>query len=105
MQLYLNTSSPYARVVRVCLYEKQLIERTELCWCDPWAADSELVQITPLSRIPTLVTDEGDVITESLLIAHYLDAVGEGPSLMPSKALAETLALAGSGAGLDGRGL
>ena len=45
MQLYLNTSSAYARVVRVCLYEKQLIERTELCWCDPWAADSELVQI------------------------------------------------------------
>jgi glutathione S-transferase len=100
MQLYLNSSSPYARVVRVCLYEKQLIERTELCWCDPWAAESELLQITPLSRIPTLVTDEGDVITESLLIAHYLDAVGEGPSLMPSKTLAETLALAGLGQGL-----
>ena len=31
MQLYLNTSSPYARVVRVCLYEKELMERTELC--------------------------------------------------------------------------
>lgn len=100
MQLYLNSSSPYARVVRVCLYEKQLIERTELCWCDPWAAESELLQITPLSRIPTLVTDEGDVITESLLIAHYLDALGEGPSLMPSKTLAETLALAGLGLGL-----
>lgn len=100
MQLYLNSSSPYARVVRVCLYEKQLIERTELCWCDPWAAESELLQITPLSRIPTLVTDEGDVITESLLIAHYLDAVGEGPSLMPSKTLAEMLALAGLGQGL-----
>ncbi|GEN29566.1 hypothetical protein HVA01_32120 [Halovibrio variabilis] len=100
MQLYLNASSPYARVVRVCLYEKHLIERTELCWCDPWAADSELLQITPLSRVPTLVTDDGEVLTESLLIAHYLDAVGEGPSLIPSQTLAETLALAGLGQGL-----
>lgn len=100
MQLYLNSSSPFARVVRVCLYEKHLMERTTLCWCDPWAADSELVQITPLSRIPALVTDEGDVLTESLLIAHYLDAVGEGASLLPSKALAQTLALAGLGQGL-----
>ncbi|MDR5874191.1 glutathione S-transferase family protein [Vreelandella gomseomensis] len=100
MQLYLNATSPYARVARVCLYEKQLIERTELCWCDPWAADSELLQITPLSRIPTLVTDDGDVLTESLLIALYLDAQGEGESLLPHKTYAETLALAGLGHGL-----
>ena len=91
MQLYLNTSSPYARVVRVCLYEKELMERTELCWCDPWAADSELLKITPLSRIPTLVTEGGEVLTESLLIAHYLDAVGEGAKLLPADGLAETL--------------
>ena len=79
MQLYLNTSSPYARVVRVCLYEKELMERTELCWCDPWAADSELLKIL-LSRILALVTEGGEVLTKSLLIAHYLDAVGEGIS-------------------------
>ncbi|KPQ21822.1 MULTISPECIES: glutathione S-transferase family protein [unclassified Halomonas] len=100
MQLYLNATSPYARVARICLYEKQLIERTELCWCDPWASDSDLLQITPLSRIPTLVTDEGEVLTESLLIALYLDAQGEGESLLPQAALAETLAFAGLGHGL-----
>lgn len=100
MQLYLNATSPYARVARICLYEKQLIERAELCWCDPWATDSELLQVTPLSRIPTLVTNQGDVLTESLLIAQYLDAVGEGPSLLPGNALADTLALAGLGQGL-----
>nr|WP_287837298.1 glutathione S-transferase N-terminal domain-containing protein [Halomonas sp.] len=100
MQLYLNTSSPYARVVRVCLYEKELMERTELCWCDPWAADSELLKITRLSRIPTLVTEGGEVLTESLLIAHYLDAVGEGAKLLPADGLAETLALSGLGQGL-----
>lgn len=100
MQLYLNVTSPYARVARICLYEKQLIEHTELCWCDPWAADSELLQVTPLSRIPTLVTTEGNVLTESLLIAQYLDTVGGGPSLLPSNGLADTLALAGLGQGL-----
>ncbi|HBA00417.1 MAG TPA: glutathione S-transferase, partial [Halomonas sp.] len=97
MQLYLNTSSPYARVVRICLYEKGLMAHTELCWCDPWAADSELLKITPLSRIPTLVTEGGEVLTESLLIAHYLDAVGEGAKLLPTDSLADTLALAGLG--------
>ncbi|RUR54347.1 glutathione S-transferase N-terminal domain-containing protein [Vreelandella populi] len=100
MQLYLNATSPYARIVRVCLYEKRLIEQVELCWCDPWAEDSELLQIAPLSRIPTLVNDEGEVLTESLLIALYLDSLGEGAALVPANALAKTLALAGLGQGL-----
>lgn len=100
MQLYLNATSPYARVARICLYEKKLIERTELCWCDPWAADSELLQINPLSRIPTLVTDDGEVLTESVLIALYLDAQGEGPALLAHDTLTDTLALTGLGQGL-----
>ena len=44
MQLYINTSSPYARVVRVCLYEKELMERTEPAGAT-WAADSELLKL------------------------------------------------------------
>ncbi|RUR35599.1 glutathione S-transferase family protein [Vreelandella populi] len=100
MQLYLNATSPYARIVRVCLYEKRLIEQVELCWCDPWAEDSELLQIAPLSRIPTLVNDEGEVLTESLLIALYLDTLGEGAMLVPTNAQAKTLALSGLGQGL-----
>ena len=39
------------------------------------------------------------MLTESLLIAHYLDAVGEA-KLLPADGLAETLALAGLGQGL-----
>ncbi|NYS61164.1 glutathione S-transferase [Vreelandella salicampi] len=100
LTLYLNTSSPYARVVHVCLHETRLIEQTELCWCDPWATDSALVDITPLSRIPALVTEDGQVLTESLLIAHYVDSLSENVPLVPEKQREAVLSLAGFGQGL-----
>lgn len=100
LTLYLNTSSPYARVVHVCLHETRLIEQTELCWCDPWAANSELVDITPLSRIPALVTEDGLVLTESLLIAHYVDSLSQNVPLVPEKQREAVLSLAGFGQGL-----
>ncbi|MDR5899277.1 glutathione S-transferase N-terminal domain-containing protein [Halomonas vilamensis] len=100
LTLYLNTSSPYARVVHVCLHETRLIEQTELRWCDPWAADSDLVDINPLSRIPALVTEDGQVLTESLLIAHYLDSLSEDVPLVPQDQQEVVLSLAGFGQGL-----
>ncbi|WP_075880297.1 glutathione S-transferase family protein [Vreelandella massiliensis] len=100
LTLYLNTSSPFARVAHVCLHETRLIEQTELRWCDPWAADSELLEINPLSRVPTLVTAEGQVLTESLLIAYYVDSISEGVSLLPEAQREAVLSLTGLGQGL-----
>ena len=98
MRLFLNATSPFARVARVIALEKGL--SPELVWCDPWANDPALLAVHPQGRIPVLLTDDGHAIAESLLIAQYLDAQGQGPSLLPATTMAATLARTSVGYGL-----
>lgn len=98
MHLFLNATSPFARVARVVALEKGL--SPELVWCDPWGNDPALLAVHPQGRIPVLVTDDGHAIAESLLIAQYLDAEGFGPSLLPAQDMAATLACVSVGYGL-----
>lgn len=100
MELYLNATSPYARVVRIVVLEKGLADAVTLRWCDPWADDDGLLAVNPVGRIPALVTDDGARLSESLLIAHYLDTLGGGESVLPAARLGQTLHLAGLGQGL-----
>jgi len=100
MQLFLNTTSPFARVARIAALEKGLAERVQLVWSDPWNHDPALLAVHPQLRIPVLVTDEGQAIAESLLIAQYLDQIGTGPALVPPTQCAAVLAQASVGYGL-----
>lgn len=92
MQLFLNTTSPFARVARVVALEKGLADQLELVWCDPWNNDPALLAQHPQARIPVLVTDDGQAIAESLLIAQYLDHMGRGPRLIPAQHISRVLA-------------
>lgn len=100
MKLLLNKTSPYARMVRIVMLEKGLADRVELCWCDPWIDDEQLLAENPVGRIPTLVSDPGVPLTESLLIAHYLNDQDEGENLLPEARKEQVLQLAGLGLGL-----
>lgn len=100
MQLFLNTTSPFARVARVIALEKGLEDRVALVWSDPWNNDPALLAAHPQLRIPVLVTDDGDAISESLLIAQYLDHIGSGQSLLPAEQLGAVLARASVAYGL-----
>ena len=100
MQLFLNTTSPFARVARVIALEKGLSEQLTLVPCDPWNNDPALLAAHPQVRIPVLVTDDGHAISESLLIAQYLDQIGPGPSLVPMDRIAQVLAQSSIGYGL-----
>lgn len=100
MQLLLNATSPFARLVRVVALEKGLADRLELVWVDPWTNDPQLLAAHPQGRVPVLVTDEGPALSESLLIAQYLDDVGPGPALLPATQRAAHLARCGVGYGL-----
>ena len=100
MQLFLNTTSPFARVARIAALEKGLAERVQLVWSDPWNHDPALLAVHPQLRIPVLVTDEGQAIAESLLIAQYLDQISTGPALVPPTQCAAVLAQASVGYGL-----
>jgi glutathione S-transferase len=81
MKLFFNRPSPYARKVLVVAHEKGLVERIEMRPVDPWADPEELVSIAPIGKVPALVTDDGATLSESAVIAEYLDAIGDGPRL------------------------
>lgn len=100
MELYLNATSPYARLVRIVLLEKGLMDAVTLKWCDPWADDAELLKANPAGRIPALVTEEGTTLSESMLIAVYLDSASPNPPMLPAASLGNVLHLAGLGQNL-----
>jgi len=79
MQLFANTTSPYARIARIALAEKGVGE-VELIVVDPWADDPRLREANTATRVPTLVTGRGPVLTESLLIAMWLEATRPPPA-------------------------
>jgi len=84
MRLYLNKTSPYARLTTVVAHEKKLKDRIELAWTDPWGDPADLLGVNPFSKVPALVTEDGQTILESTCICDYLDQIGEGPRLFPS---------------------
>ncbi|SDU30181.1 glutathione S-transferase N-terminal domain-containing protein [Halopseudomonas salegens] len=100
MQLHLNRTSPYARVARIIALELGLDDRLELVWSDPWADEPALLAANPCGRVPVLITDDGESIAESLLIAQYLQRLSSRVSLLPDASAAGTLHLAGIGYGL-----
>ena len=100
MKLFLNSSSPYARAVRIVLLEKGLSDIVKLCWCDPWGEEEPLLRENPASKIPVLITSSGLPISESLLIADYLDGLRQESSLIPQSRKDEIYHLTGLGQSL-----
>lgn len=72
MQLYLSNTSPYGRL---CLTRAWLLglNDLQLTFTDPWQNPPELEARNPFSQIPLLITDQDQVISNSLLICQYLD--------------------------------
>ena len=89
MQLLANTTSPYVRIARVAMIEKGLnIEPTLV---DPWTDDPRLRAANAATRVPTLITDDGTPLTESLLIVQWLEhtrPAPDWPSLLGGDAVA-----------------
>lgn len=100
MELYYSLTSPYARIVRVALLEKQLDDRVAYHVVDPWADDPSLMRVNPATRVPALITNDGTPITESLLMVHYLETVWPKPPLIPAMDRERTLATAGLAVGV-----
>lgn len=81
MKILSNTTSPYARIARIALAEKGLdLSGTQLV--NPWADEAVLIAANPAARVPTLITDGGLPITESLLILLWLERKHPQPSLL-----------------------
>lgn len=83
MRLFYTAGSPYARIARVALIETGLDARCgqeEVTLRDPGSA---LLPFNPNGRVPSLETDDGVILSESLLILAYLDTQHGGRRLLP----------------------
>ncbi|MEZ5931833.1 MAG: glutathione S-transferase family protein [Alphaproteobacteria bacterium] len=94
MQLYINTTSPFVRPVRIAIAEKGLEGRVKTEIVDPWGDPEEFLAANPAGRVPTLVTDDGTAIAEASLILRYLDVIAPEPALVPADDVEQTLATA-----------
>jgi len=86
MKLHWSPKSPYVRKVMICAHELELVERLELVRsiAAMLKPNERLMQDNPLSKIPTLVLDDGFTLFDSVVICEYLDDLGRG-SLFPKQ--------------------
>ncbi|MEL6617936.1 MAG: maleylacetoacetate isomerase [Pseudomonadota bacterium] len=56
----------------------------------------DYARLNPSKGVPTLVTDDGTVLTQSLAIMDYLDAIAPEPPLLPGDAVQRAHVLAAS---------
>lgn len=77
MKLFYSNASPFARIVLVAAHELGLADRIELVTAavSPTAANADVVAANPLSKVPTLLTDDGAAIYDSRVIVDYLDSL------------------------------
>ena len=81
MKLFYSTTSPYARLVRIALSEKQ-IPGVDGELTDPWKDAPALLHANPSARVPAVVLDDGQALTESLLILLWLETQHPTPTLL-----------------------
>ncbi|MEH2490828.1 glutathione S-transferase family protein [Bradyrhizobium sp. AZCC 2230] len=84
MKLSFSPASPFARKVRIAAIELGLIDKIEFtpATVAPGQANEDYSRITPLKKLPVLITDDGDVILDSYVIVEYLNEMAGG-SLIP----------------------
>jgi glutathione S-transferase len=84
MKLTFSPASPFARKVRIAAIELGLIDKIEFtpAAVAPGTANEDYSRITPLKKLPVLITNDGDVILDSYVIVEYLNEM-VGGSLIP----------------------
>jgi glutathione S-transferase len=95
MKLHWSPRSPFVRKVMIVAHERGVLDRID---CVRTIAETakphaELMKDNPLSKIPTLVLDDGAVLYDSAVICEYLDALDSVPKLFPSEQKARMMAL------------
>lgn len=84
MKLFYSPSSPFVRKVMACAIQRGLEHRLELATTNAHASPADLLAANPLSKVPCLVTDEGQAIYDSPVICEYLDGIGDAAPLFPA---------------------
>jgi glutathione S-transferase len=91
MRLLYSALSPFARKVRIVAHENGLTDQIVLETVSPFT-DESLRTTNPLSQVPTLILEGGEILFDSSVICDHLDAVG-GAGLIPAEGQARRRAL------------
>jgi glutathione S-transferase len=83
MKLFYTPLRDVVHKVQVVALETGTYDRMERIPTDPYKREPAHVAANPLSRVPTLVTDDGQRIFGGPAIYEYLDTLNEGPKLFP----------------------
>ena len=83
MKLYYAPASSYSQRVLIALYEKELdFTAIEVNLFDA-ESRNEYLQINRFGKIPTLITDDGEILLEASIIIEYLDSYQNQIPLIP----------------------
>ena len=91
MKLAYSPASPYVRKVMACAIARGIADKIE-----KWTigtTDPALLPVNPLSKVPSLVTDDGVSLFDSPVICEYLDSIGSAAKLFPPPGPARWTAL------------
>ena len=86
MKLHWSPRSPFVRKVMVAAHELGLADRLDCVRSVAAMArpNPEIMADNPLSKIPALVLDDGQVVVDSGVIVEYLDSLAGGGKLVPA---------------------
>lgn len=91
MKLSYSSASPYVRKAFACAIARGIDAQVEK-W-DIKTTDAALALSNPLSKVPTLITDDGQTLFDSPVICEYLDSIGTAAPLFPAAGPARWAAL------------
>lgn len=94
LKLHWSPKSPYVRKVMICAHELGLLDSLELVRsvAAMLKPNERLMQDNPLSKIPTLLLDDGTTLFDSVVICEYLNDMAGG-TLFPAQGAAKWQAL------------
>jgi glutathione S-transferase len=94
MKLHWSPKSPYVRKVMICAHELDVLPRLELVRsvAAMLKPNPAIMADNPLSKIPTLVREDGSTLFDSIVICEYLNEQAGG-ALFPAQGDARWQAL------------
>ena len=85
MKLYYTRIKGYVHTVEAVLNYTELRSAVEPIPTKPFDADTQLPNINPLGKVPTLVLDSGEYLAGGPVVYEYLDSLHRRRKLFPSK--------------------
>lgn len=93
MKLRYSSTSPFVRKVMVTAHEAGIVDQIEPVATNVWAKDTDIGTDNPVGKVPTLITDGGEILYDSSVICEYLDSLHDGKKLFPASGGARWQAL------------